>query len=282
MSIRIVTDSTADLPSDVASDNKIDIVPLSVIFGDEELRDGIDIDAERFFERLQRESQIPTTSQPSAGAFHDVYERLANEGATEILSIHVSGKLSGTLDSARQGAAGLDVRVLHVDSQTTSLALGLGVLTSAQAVANGATVEEAQALAIDHFDRSHSFFVLDTLEYLRRGGRIGRAQEALGTLLQLKPILSFEDGEVVSVGRARTRSKAFEEALRRAAELQPIEQIMVVDSTSPDDLLYVSQRLQDIAPNASLITGMVGPTVGVHGGPGCIGFAVVTAPTTSE
>ena len=138
MSIRIVTDSTADLPPGIAEQHRVTVVPLTVLWGDEQLRDGVDITAERFFRRLQREPVLPTTSQPSAGAFREVYERLAAEGADGILSIHISAKLSGTLDSARQGAAGLAVPVAHVDSGFASLALGLGVVAAAEAAAAGA------------------------------------------------------------------------------------------------------------------------------------------------
>ena len=281
MSIRIVTDSTADLPPEVVSDYQIEVVPLTVLFGDEELRDGVDITAERFFRRMQREAELPTTSQPSAGAFREVYERLAGGGATEIISIHVSGKLSGTLGAAYQGAAGLDVRIVHIDSQLASLALGLGVITAAEAVRDGATVEQARTLVDDQFRRTHTFFVLDTVENLRRGGRIGRAQGFIGSLLKVKPILGFEEGEVVPVARARTRPKAIEEALRRAAAYRPIVQAMAVHATTPDDLEYLVSRLRGIAPDAPVLTSMIGPTVGVHGGPGMLGFAVVSSPTSS-
>ena len=281
MSIRIVTDSTADLPPEVASGYQIEVVPLTVLFGDEELRDGVDITAERFFSRMQREAELPTTSQPSAGAFREVYERLAGEGATEIMSIHVSGKLSGTLEAAYQGAAGLDVRVVHIDSQLASLALGLGVIAAAEAVRDGATVEQARALVEDQFRRTHTFFVLDTVENLRRGGRIGRAQGFIGSLLKVKPILAFEGGEVVPVARARTRPRAIEEALRRAAAHRPIVQTMAVHATTPDDLEYLVSRLRGIAPDAPVMTSMIGPTVGVHGGAGLLGFAVVSSPTSS-
>ena len=281
MSIRIVTDSTADLPPEVASKHQIAVVPLTVLFGDEELRDGVDITAERFFRRMQREAELPTTSQPSPGAFREVYERLAAEGATEIISIHVSSKLSGTLEASYQGAAGLDVRIVHVDSQLTSLALGLGVIAAAEAVRDGATVEEARALVDDQFRRTHTFFVLESIENLRRGGRIGRAQGFVGSLLKVKPVLTFEGGEVVPVARARTRPRAIEEALRRAAAYRPIVQAMAVHATTPDDLEYVASRLRGLAPDAPILTGMLGPTVGVHGGPGLLSLAVVSSPTSS-
>lgn len=281
MTIRIVTDSTADLPPDVAAEHRIEVVPLTVLFGDEELRDGVDITADRFFRRLQREPTLPTTSQPSVGAFREAYERLAAEGATEIISVHISSKLSRTLDSARQGAAGLGVRVTHVDSRLVSFALGLGAVAAAQAAEQGKRAEEVRTLLEDQFARTRVFFVLDTIEYLRRGGRIGRAAGIVGSLLKVKPILSLEAGEVVPIGRARTRAKAIEEALSIAAEYRPIEQIGTAHATTPEDLAYVTDRLRGLAPDASVLTGSLGPVVGVHAGPRAIAFAIVSAPSPS-
>ena len=279
MSVRIVTDSTADLDPELAARHQISVVPLSVFFGDEELLDGVEIDSDQFFRRLQREPALPTTSQPSAGAFRDVYQRLKDEGATEILSIHVPEKLSGTLNSARQGAQEVEgVRVELVDSGLTTLALGLGVITAAEAVAGGASLDAARDLAAGQFARTHTFFLLDTLEYLRRGGRIGRAQEMLGSLLRVKPLLSLQDGEVVPIGRVRTKTKAIEELLARAAALRPIEQLAAAHANAPDELQYAVERLQALAPAAPLITGQVGPVIGVHAGPGLLAFAVVTSP----
>jgi DegV family protein with EDD domain len=282
VSIRIVTDSTADLDPGLAAANGITVVPLSVLFGDEELLDGVDIDSQGFFERLERESVLPTTSQPSAGAFREVYERLASEGATEILSIHVSGKLSGTLDSARQGAQGLEgVRIEFLDSKLTTLALALGVLAAARAVAGGASLDEARDLAASQFRRTHCYFLVDTLEYLRRGGRIGRASEVLGSLLKVKPLLSLQNGEVEPIGRVRTKQKAIDDLLRRAAELGPVEQMMAAHAASPEDCRKLSERLQALAPDAPLVTGEVGPVIGVHAGPGLLALAVVTADESS-
>ena len=277
MVIRVVTDSVADLPPEIASRYQIEVVPLNVVFGDEEFRDGVDITAEQFFARLQREPELPTTSQPSVGAFREVYERLVNEGATEILSIHVSGRLSGTLEAARQGAQGMDVRISQVDSGTASLAMGLGVITAAEAVQRGATLTDARELVESQFRRTQIYLILDTLEYLRRGGRIGRAAGLVGSMLKLKPILSLDGGEVVPVGRARTRQKAIEVALGLAAKLRPIEQAMAVHAACPDDMQYVVQRLRGIAPDAAIVTGTLAPALGVHAGPGTVAFAVVSA-----
>jgi DegV family protein with EDD domain len=279
MNIRIVTDSTADLPPELAESLGITVVPLFVHFGDEQLRDGVDISSEQFFHLLPHEARTPTTSQPSAGAFREVYQRLAEEGA-DIVSIHVSAKLSGTVASAQQGAAdlvGTEVRVF--DSRSVSLALGMAAVTAAKAARGGANLDEVIAAAEGQLRRTHMFIVLDTLEYLRRGGRIGRGMEIVGTLLKVKPLAMIRDGEVVSIGRARTKMKAFEEVLRRITALRPLEQAMVVHATTPEESSYLVDRLHGLEPTAPITDGRIGPVVGVHGGPGVIGIAVVTATT---
>ena len=170
MVLRIVTDSTCDLPADVVQEYGIAVVPLSVLFGDEELLDGVDITSDEFFARLVRESAVPTTSQPPPQRFRDVYESLASEGAGEILSIHVSGSLSGTLEAARQGAAGLDkVRIRHVDSRFTSLALGLGVITAARAAQDGRPLDELiRRLAIAYYGEQKGREFADEGDYSDR------------------------------------------------------------------------------------------------------------------
>ncbi len=277
MSVRVVTDSTADLPPELAESLGITVVPLFVHFGDEQLRDGVDISSEQFFRRLQREARTPTTSQPPAGAFREVYRRLADEGA-DIVSIHISAKLSGTVASAQQGAAdlaGAEVRV--VDSRSVSLALGMAAVAAAEAARAGASIDEAVAAAEGQLGRTHLLFVLETLEYLRRGGRIGRGMEVVGTLLKVKPIVTIADGEVVSVGRARTKPKAIEEVLRRVTALRPLEQAMVVHATTPEEADYLVDRLHGLEPEAPITRSRIGPVVGVHAGPGVLGLAVVTA-----
>jgi DegV family protein with EDD domain len=276
--VRIVTDSTADLPPEIVALHRLTVVPLMVLFGDEAFEDGVEISADLFFRRLVRESKLPTTSQPSPGAFRAAYQRLRDEGATEILSIHVSGKLSKTIESARQAAEGIEgVRIVHLDSQLATLALGMGVVHAAEAVEAGQSLEEARATAESIFARTHTLFMVDTLEYLRRGGRIGRAQELVGSLLKLKPILALEGGEVVPVGRARTKQKAIEEMLRRAAEFRPIEELMAVHATTPDDLQYLVERLHGLAPHAPITVNRITPVIGVHAGPGLLACAIVTA-----
>ena len=278
MPLRIVTDSTADLPPEIVAELGLTVVPLSVLFWDEVLLDGVDITADRFFRRLQREERLPTTSQPSPGAFHETYSKLKADGATDILSVHISSKLSGTLASARQGAEGVEgVRIEFVDSGYPSLALGMGVIAAGQLARAGMAIDGVKARVEEQYARTHMFFVLDTLEFLRRGGRIGRASEVVGTLLQLKPILGMKDGEVFPIGRVRTRRRALEDVLERVAALRPIEQVAAVHSTTPEDLDYVAERLRGLAKEAPLVTGGIGPVIGVHAGPGLIGVGVVTA-----
>ncbi len=283
MVLRIVTDSTADLPAEVVQEYGITVVPLSVLFGDEELLEGVDITSDEFFVRLVRESAVPTTSQPPPQRFRDAYESLVSEGADEILSIHVSGSLSGTLEAARRGAAGLDrVRIRHVDSRFTSLGLGLGVITAARAAQEGRPLDEVVELVEDQFQRTSLYFVVDTMEYLRRGGRMGRAAETFGSLLRIKPLLAIQGGELVAVARVRTKSRAIEEMLRRVAELRPILYAGAAHAATPQDLEYVTDRLHGLAPDAPILTTSIGPTVGTHGGPGLIGVGAVRAPSESD
>ena len=282
MPLRIVTDSTADLPRHLIDEHGITVIPVTVMFGDEALRDGVDLSSAQFFSRLGRARELPTTSQPSAGAFREVYERLVAEGATEILSIHLSEQLSGTVESARQGARGVQgARIEALDTRFASVAAGLAVLRAAVAAKQGCDLDETIALVRDQLERTHLVFMVDTLEYLRRGGRIGRASELVGSLLRIKPLLAVQDGEVVPVGRARTRRKAIEELIERAAALRPIEQAMVFDATTPEDLEYVATRVRGYAVGATVETGTLGPAVGVHTGPGTIGFGIVTAKEAS-
>lgn len=277
MTLRIVTDSTSDLEPALAAERGVTIVPLSVLFGDEHFFDRVDISSEQFFARLASESVLPTTSQPTPAAFRETYERLIADGATEILSLHLPERLSGTFASARRGADGLDARIEIVDSGTTSLALGLGAIAAAEAAAGGAVIEAVRAQAEDQFSRTRLLIAVETLEYLRRGGRIGRAAEMAGSMLKLKPILTVENGEIVPIGRVRTRRKAIESLLERAADLRPFEQAMAMHATTPDDLDYIAERLRGLAPDAPIETGTLGPVIGVHVGPGTTAIAIVSA-----
>ena len=274
--IRIVTDSTCDLPPDAVEALGITVVPLTVLFGEEELRDGVDITADQFFRRLGREKALPTTAAPGPGVFRAVYERLIAEGATQVLSIHVSSKLSATLESARQGGTGLPVT--YVDSLQVSLALGVPVMEAVRAVQQGATIEQAAAVALDTARRTQIFFTLETLEYLRRGGRMSRGQEFFGSLLQIKPVITVEHGEIVPAARMRTKAKAVEELLRRCSEMRPVATVFALHASTPDELAHLRDRLHGLAPESKYVESRITPVIGVHVGPGAVSAGVVRAP----
>lgn len=278
MTVRVVSDSTCDVPPSILADLGITIVPLTVRFGDEEFLDGVEITSEQFFKRLQREQATPSTAAPSPGQFREAYERLIAEGATAIVSIHLSTKLSATFEAARQASEGLAVPVHLVDSGLFSLATGIGVIEAAKAAQAGRNAAQVQDVAEDTFRRSHVFVTLETLEYLRRGGRLSRGQEIVGTLLKVKPILAAQDGEVIAIGRIRTKQKAVEDILSRLAERRPWSTVYVVHATTPDDLAYVSDRYRGFSPETPVITGRMTPVIGVHAGPGGLGLGCVTAP----
>ena len=197
MAIKVVTDSTADLPADVAKDLDITVVPLNVHFGEETFKDGVDMHPEEFFDRLVNEPILPKTSQPSVGMFLDTYRSLLEEGH-DVVSIHVSSKLSGTVNSANQAheQSGAGERIVVVDSFQVGIALGNVVTAVAEVVRGGASKTEAVDAAYRFKDQVNVYLLVETLEYLQKGGRLGKAQAFLGSLLQVRPILSVKDGEV--------------------------------------------------------------------------------------
>lgn len=276
--VRIVTDSTADLPPEIAQELGISVVPLQVIFGEETFRDGVDLKSEEFFQRLPSSKEHPRTSQPSPGDFQQVYERLAAE-TDRILSIHLSSRLSGTVETARQAALPFIGRceIDVLDSRSASMAMGLAVMAAARAARAGGDLATCAAITRSVLQREEIAVALDTLEYLRRGGRIGRAQAFLGGILRLKPILSIRDGEVHPISRVRTRRKALDEVLRICTEGQPVEEAAIMHATTPDDARRLADEVARRWPGAQIHIGRFGPVLGAHGGPGLIGVAVVLA-----
>lgn len=274
--VLVVTDSTAELPAEIVREFDITVIPLQVVFGEESFRDGIDLTSEDFFRRLEASDELPTTSQPSVGEFQAMYEALA-ERASGIISIHLSAGFSGTVGTARLAAEALKDRVpIEVlDSTTTSLAMGLGVIAAARAAQSGADLATCTETARSVFQRLRLAVGLETLEYLRRGGRIGRATAFLGGLLRLRPILTIRDGEAFPLKRARTRAKLLEEILNISLGDDEIEEAAVVDATTPDDARFLVEEVRRRRPGVKVHTARFGPVIGVHGGPGMIGLAVV-------
>ena len=276
MTVRIVTDSTCDLPADEVRRHGITVVPLSVFFGDEGLLDGIDITAADFYDRMTAYKGLPRTSQPSVELFQDAYRSLAGDGV-EIVSIHVSSKLSGTLNAASVAREVVkhEVKVDLIDSYNVSLGLGLIVLEAARAAQAGATVPEVVAIARRAMDRVSVHVVVDTLEYLQKGGRIGRARSFLGSVLSIKPIIRVEDGEVAPFERVRTRSKAVERMFELASNMPRAKEMFVGCSGDDTDALALIERLRPLLPHTDLKLGYLGPVVGVYTGPNALGIAAL-------
>jgi len=280
MAVRIVTDSTADIPREQAEALEITVVPLTVFFGNEAYLDGVDLDSETFYAKLQTSKDLPRTSQPSPAAFQEAYQQLIDEGADAILSIHLSSKLSGTYQSACTGRDSLpkDVKKIPIeviDSQNISVSMSQAIIQAAEEARQGLSLEEIKAHVLDKLSRTHILAVLDTLEFIRRGGRIGAASALLGTMLSFKPIISLKDGEVVPVERPRTRSKAYERVAQLTKEMGKIEQIIIAE-TNDEVGQQLAQALKVVYPGKIPIHKL-GAVLGTHTGPGAAAVAVITA-----
>ena len=277
MSIRIVTDSTADLPADLVQELNISIVPSNVVIDDVNYRDGIDLTPDEFYQRLTAGPRLPTTSQPSVGAFQAVYQGLLEQGH-DIVSLHVSGKLSGTVNSAVQAKAALgDPNIAIIDSNLASIALALVVVKAAQTARQSDSYEEIAEQARLTVGQTGVFFFVDTLEYLQKGGRIGKAQAFVGSLLHVKPILTLQDGEVHPLERQRNRERALRRLVELTRERAPVQQIAVSYSTEPAAADDLRGRLSDLLPPEQIITSRFGPAIGTYVGPGALGLAYTAA-----
>ena len=275
MTVRVVTDSTSDITQAEAQRLGIVVVPLNIHFGAEQLRDGIDIQPAEFFRRLVASKTLPKTSQPSAGVFLEVYQQLAQE-TDQILSVHISGKLSGTLNSARaaRDALGGRARVEVLDSLTVSWPLGLAARMAQEVAAAGKSLEECADAARDAVARTNIVFVLDTLEYLQKGGRIGRARAWIGGVLNIKPVLTLRDGEIAPLERVRSRTRSEERVFELTSQHKDAERLAVCHSSSPQEADRWAERLRTAIPGVPVETGWLGPVVGVYAGPNVLGMAV--------
>ena len=275
MAIRIVTDSVADLPPALAQANDITVIPCYVIIGSETYKDGVEMTSDRFYSRLEGLSRLPTTAQPSVADFQEVYQRLLDQGH-QIVSVHVSSKLSGTLNSASQAKASLgdSVDIEIVDSQLASAPMALAVLSAAQWARESTDFREVARKVRQSLVRNHGFVMVDTLEYLQKGGRIGKAQAFLGGMLKVKPILSIRDGEVHPVERPRSLERAKNRLVDLAKELAPIRQINISYSTDRVQALGIRAQLAELVAPEHLIESRFGPVLGTYVGPNALGVAV--------
>ncbi|MFN8533648.1 MAG: DegV family protein [Dehalococcoidia bacterium] len=277
MAVRVVTDSTSDLSRDLAASLGITIVPLKVLWGDETFRDGIDITEDTFYTRLSGAKVMPTTSQPSPGEFESTFRDLAKSG-DDLCVITISSKLSGTYSSAvtAKSAVEGEITVEVVDSLQVSMALGLVVMRAAKAAQAGASLVECVRIANETAAKTEILFLVDTLEFLKRGGRIGQASALLGSLLNIKPMLAVRNGEVVPAERTRTRQKGLERLFEWVTGHPTVGAIGVLASPPLEDPNAVANRLAKQYPSTPLFRGVLGPVVGVHTGPGVVGCAIYT------
>ncbi len=278
MTVRIVTDSAADLPADLAASRRIEVVPLTVRFGSDSYVSGVELSPDEFWTKLSQTHEAPATAAPSAGDFQETYEKLIADGATGIVSVLLSSKLSATYQAAAVAAneiTGTSVEVF--DSLAVSASTGLLALHAADRADAGASPAEIVAELETLRPRVHLYGVIDTLEYLRLGGRIGGAQALLGTMLKMKPVISLHDGAVEPVGRVRTRAKALEHLAGIVREHQgSIERLVVLNGAATD----VDQLLQLLDGVVTVARGDVwtlGAIVGAHAGPGVIGVVFITS-----
>jgi DegV family protein with EDD domain len=250
------------------------VVPALVQFGDKVYHDGVDLSTDEFYSKLQISSVLPRTSAPSPGSFNEVYSKLAQE-AEAIISIHVAAKLSATYDAARLGSADLKCPISIVDSETASMACGLLVILAARAAKEGASLAEADALVRAAVPRTITFGVFGTLEYLYRGGRIGRAQAFLGSILKLNPILAIRAGEILPIARVRTRPKATERLCEIIRDSGIPQEMSVMSTTEPDEAEALAQHLAPIFPPERMYRASIGPAVGTYVGPRAVGVSVI-------
>lgn len=274
MAIRIVTDSCSDLPPVVAQENEITVVPLYITIGNCTYRDGVDIGADRFYSLLEQLPVLPTTSQPSVGDFLSVYRRLLDEGH-QVVSIHVSSRLSGTFNSATQARASLGYppHVTIVDSRLAGGAQALLSLSAAQWAREMANASEVAQRAERSIAMNHSFVVVDTLKYLQRGGRIGRVQAFLGSSLQFKPIIGIRDGVAYPLERPRTRRRAVPRVIALVQELAPLNRIHVSYTSGREHILPVISGLAGLVEPENIIESRLGSVLGTHLGPNTISVA---------
>lgn len=276
MAVRIVTDSLSDITPELARELGIDTVPVYVRFGKEVYKDRIEISTDEFYRRLVHDEVLPTTTQPSPGDFLEVYGRVAKE-AKEILVVTLSSKLSGTYQSALQAKNLFEgkARIEVIDSQQVIMGLGLIVMSAVRAAKAGADLDQLIDLVRKAMRRIHSAMSFDTLKYLAKGGRIGKAQGLLGSLLAVKPILTLKDGEVAPLTRVRSRTAGIDYLYNFVAGYPKIEALAVEYATTPDEAEQLAKRLGALYPVDNIIRATVSPVIGTYVGPHVLSVSVL-------
>jgi DegV family protein with EDD domain len=278
MAVKIVTDTLSDITGDLATELGITVVPLYVRFGDAVFRDRVEITTDEFYRRLTNEATFPSTTQPTPNDFLEVYKKLAKE-TDEILVIVVSSKLSGTYQSATQARELLkrECQIEVVDSLSVAMGMGLIVIDVHRAVKEGAKLSEATDLARRLVSRSHVAYLFETLKYLAKGGRIGKASGLLGSLLSVKPILTMRDGELAPLTRVRSVSAGIDYLYNYAAGFSNIKGLAVEHATTPEEADKLVERLGAIYPKERIYRAVISPVVGTYAGPDALAITVLEA-----
>jgi fatty acid kinase fatty acid binding subunit len=279
MGVRIVSDSACDLPPALCEALGIEIVPLTIRFGADELIDRVELTTADFWDRLARSTVMPETAAPSVGAFESAFRDLHESGADAIVCINLSSRMSATMQSAQIAAKALDgvCPVSVIDSKSASMGVGMLCIEAARLARDGADVDTIVTAVESARDRGRLLFTVDTLEFLRKGGRIGGAQALLGSMLSIKPVITVKDGAVEPAGKVRTRSKALRFIVDHVKG-RPVESLCVVHAQAPDVDEFVAM-LEPIVAGAEIVVGQIGPVVGVHAGPGTMGVTWIEQPT---
>ncbi len=276
--VKIVTDSLSDITSDIAQGLGITVLPLTVFFGQESFLDRVTITTDEFYDRLIHGTVWPTTTQPPPGVFAEVYNKLAEE-TDEILVITLSSKLSGTYESALNAKSLVEkeCRIEVIDSLTVAMGLGLVVMTAAKAAQAGTNLDGIVDLVRRAMPRSHLIAYFDTLKYLAKGGRIGKAQGLLGAMLSIKPILTVKDGEMSPLTRLRSQAAGMDYVYNFVAGFSNIEELAVEHATTPDDADRLVERLSSLFSGERIYRSTISPVVGTYAGPGAMAVSVLEA-----
>jgi DegV family protein with EDD domain len=268
---RVVTDSTADLPPAWRERYAIEVVPLKVLFGNESFRDGVDLTSDQFFQRLEASQELPTTSAPSPGDFAAVYQRLSGE-CEGVVSIHLGSNLSATCESARLGAESLEGFPVHVvDSRSTTMPIAFLCRVAAESPDLASAVKAAS----ERVDKLGILALLDTMRYIQMGGRISKLQYLLGSMLDVKPLLKLDHGEIKSLDRTRTRAKAIPGMIQRLKDEGPLESLAVMHGSAPADAEKLRGQLRQEMPEIEIEIGQIGAVLGTHTGPRALGLVYV-------
>ena len=274
--IKIISDSTSDLPKEIAEELGIIVIPLNVHFGDEVYKDGVDIFPDEFYPRLEKSAELPKTSQPSIGDFINIYKPILDNG-DQIISIHVSSKLSGTFNSASQAKSQLDENnsISIIDTKSVSMGVGLISIYAAKLIkSENLSLEEATKKITDIIDKTETIALVETLEFLQKGGRISKAKELIGNLLKVRPILKSEDGIIVQIGRERSRNKGISFLEQSAKTSSPLQYISIMYSTTPDEAQNLADKLR--SENITPIIARLGPVIGTYAGPQALAIALIS------